>query len=144
MKEKIDIGMPSGFFLYNKYIGGVDLHDQYCSKVALSIKSKKWTWPILMRSIQSSLSNDLILRNDVYKKKKMTSKEFFIYMSVANKYLKQANLGDLKTHNQIKITIRKICSNDKCSVRSFWLRQNCNKHFCNACLKEFHGTELGS
>jgi len=117
MKEKIDIGMPSAFSLYNKYMGGVDLHNQYCSKVAPSIKSRKWTWPILMRLIQSSLSNGLILRNAVCKdKKKMTSKEFS--MSIANEYLKQANLGDLKTHNQIKTTKRNICSNDKCSVRN--------------------------
>jgi len=34
MKEKIDIVMPSAFSLYNKYMGGVDLHNQYCSKVA--------------------------------------------------------------------------------------------------------------
>lgn len=32
-RSKVDITMPGAFSFYNKYMGSVDIHDQYCSKV---------------------------------------------------------------------------------------------------------------
>lgn len=40
-KNKIDIAMPAAFSNYNKYMGGVDIHDQYCNKLLPAIRSKK-------------------------------------------------------------------------------------------------------
>lgn len=66
-KNKKEIPMPAAFFLYNKNMGGVDVHDQYCSKVFPSMRSKKWTFAVFIRMIQSSLSNAAILANAVRK-----------------------------------------------------------------------------
>ncbi|XP_043469690.1 piggyBac transposable element-derived protein 3-like [Leptopilina heterotoma] len=61
------IAMLSAFSNYNSYMGGVDLHDQYCSYLLPSFRSKKWPWPVLMRLIQSSITNAVILHNAVQK-----------------------------------------------------------------------------
>lgn len=68
-KGKVEIGMPHAFSIYNKYMGGVDLHDQYCSKVTPTMRSKKWTWSILLKLIQSSLSNAVIKFQMLFMKK---------------------------------------------------------------------------
>lgn len=132
--------MPSAFSIYNKYMGGVDIHDQYCSKVTPTMRSKKWTWSILMRLIQSSLSNAVIIRNAVRQQnKKMSMKDFA--MSVADNYLQKARHGDLKTHTIHKIEKKKHCCMEKCDTRTFWFCKNCNQHFCKTCFTKFHSTD---
>ncbi|XP_043472006.1 piggyBac transposable element-derived protein 3-like [Leptopilina heterotoma] len=64
-RSKDDIETPLAFAIYNKYMGGVDIHDQYCGTLLPIFKSKKWTWVILMRLVQSSIANAVILFNTV-------------------------------------------------------------------------------
>ncbi|XP_033231620.1 piggyBac transposable element-derived protein 3-like, partial [Belonocnema kinseyi] len=42
-QERVELGFPRAFSLYNNYMGGVDLHDFRCKKASPSITSKKWT-----------------------------------------------------------------------------------------------------
>lgn len=44
-------------------MGGVDIHDQYCSRVLPILRSKKWTWDIFERIIQSTVTNAVVLYN---------------------------------------------------------------------------------
>ena len=83
-KGRVPIQFPRAFKTYNKFMGEVDLHDQYCSDMRTNIGSKKWSWVALCRLIQSSLTNALILYNMV-NEKKMPSKDFA--ESGANSYL---------------------------------------------------------
>ncbi|OXU25748.1 hypothetical protein TSAR_016911, partial [Trichomalopsis sarcophagae] len=46
VKSKIDIPFPNAFHLYNRFMGGVDVHDGHCNDVMPCIRSKKWTWVI--------------------------------------------------------------------------------------------------
>ena len=46
-RSKVEIPFPKAFHLYNKFMGGVDLHDGHCNNVLPSIRSKKWTWVVL-------------------------------------------------------------------------------------------------
>ena len=41
--ERKEIGFPFAFSLYNKYMGGVDVHNFLCKKVSHSIRSRNWT-----------------------------------------------------------------------------------------------------
>ena len=42
-RSKVEIPFPKAFHLFNKFMGGVDLHDGHCNNVLPSIRSKKWT-----------------------------------------------------------------------------------------------------
>jgi len=46
-KKMVKIHMPAAFNIYNKFMGGVDIHDQYCSKILPSMRSKKWVHQFL-------------------------------------------------------------------------------------------------
>jgi len=121
MKKKVDIKMPAAFSIYNKYMGGVDIYDQYCNKALPSIRSKKWTFFIFMRCIQSSISNAVILSNAVQQDgmNKSSLKEFAI--SIAKNYLQGAN----RDHNIHKTDNQKYCSYN-CGKRSYWFCEKCN------------------
>ncbi|XP_058801365.1 piggyBac transposable element-derived protein 3-like [Phymastichus coffea] len=60
---KVEIPCPYAFNLYNNFMGGVDQHDYYCSSLLPCIRSKKWTWVVLMRIIQGSITNAAVLKN---------------------------------------------------------------------------------
>ncbi|XP_066596280.1 piggyBac transposable element-derived protein 3-like [Prorops nasuta] len=40
-KSKVDIEFPYAFSAYNRFMGGVDVHDQHCCKLLPSLRSKK-------------------------------------------------------------------------------------------------------
>ena len=61
--ERKEIGFAFAFPLYNKYMGGVDVHDFRCKKVSPSIRSRKLTCAIFVRIIQMSIANAVILWN---------------------------------------------------------------------------------
>ena len=62
-KSKQQILFPQAFSKYNTYIGGVDLHDQYCNALMPTICSKKWTWCLFLRLIQADLSNATVKKS---------------------------------------------------------------------------------
>lgn len=131
------IAMPNAFSNYNNFMGGVDLHDQYCSNLLPSFRSKKWTWPVLMRLIQSSVTNAVILSNAVKKYgKKKASKEFA--MSIARYYLAKSKTGEMQSHRAEKSQKRKCCSNDACNTRTFFYCPTCNASFFQKCFENFH------
>ena len=80
-KAKVDLPFPNAFTLYNKYMGGVDLHDAHCSNSMPCIRSKKWTWVMFFRLIQASIANATVLRNLVHDEKKVGTKD--IWMEIA-------------------------------------------------------------
>ena len=77
-KEKVNINFPNAFQLYNKFMGGVDVHDGRCNYAMACIRSKKWTWIVFIRLIQSAIANAVVISNYVHKlswKTKIISKE---------------------------------------------------------------------
>jgi len=66
-KCKRELPFPNAFAIYNKYMGGVDQHDNHCSNLMPSIRFKKWIWVILLRLIQASITNATVLKNLVSK-----------------------------------------------------------------------------
>jgi len=51
-------------------MGGVDLHDSHCNYLLPSFRSKKWTWVIFERLIQSAVTNVNVLSNSVRDERK--------------------------------------------------------------------------
>jgi len=123
---------PQAFHLYNRYMGGVDLHDGYCNNVIPSIRSKKWIWVVFMRLIQAAIVNSVVIFNACGDgKSKVSTKEFV--MSIAKSYIhkNQMKRSDHRTSRQSK---QKCCS--KCSVRTYLLCEGCDLYYCGQCMKK--------
>ena len=132
-KDRVPIQFSGAFKTYNKFMGGVDLHDEYCSDMRTNIGSKKWTWVVLCRLIQSSLTNALILYNMV-NENRMPSKDFA--ESVANSYLEPFT-ENLSKHLKLAIPDRRrVCI--KYSLRTVFYCFECKKHFCDTCFRKIH------
>jgi len=81
-EKKTNLQYPNAFTYYNKFMGGVDVHDQYCNRLLPILRSKKWTWIICMCLIQSFITNATILYticNNV--DRKVGTKEFALDQS---------------------------------------------------------------
>lgn len=56
-KKKISVPQPNVINQYNKHMGGVDLHDNGVANYRISIRSKKWWWPLWINCINSTIVN---------------------------------------------------------------------------------------
>uniref|UniRef100_A0A8D0A249 PiggyBac transposable element-derived protein domain-containing protein n=1 Tax=Sander lucioperca TaxID=283035 RepID=A0A8D0A249_SANLU len=59
------VRQPQCIKQYNEHMGGVDLHDQQASRYSITIRSKKWWWPIFAWSLNSALVNCYYFYRDV-------------------------------------------------------------------------------
>jgi len=134
-KKKNDIQYPNAFTNYNKFMGGVDVHDQHCNRLLPIIRSKKWTWVIFIRMIQSSITNATVLYNMCNNgNKKVGMKEFALHIS--RNYL--AKSRNKKNHKLKTDMSKKNCNKGKCAVRSNKICEDCNLHFCIQYFKKTH------
>lgn len=99
-KKRIPISFPRSFKIYNKNMCGVDLQDQHCNDVKIEIKSKKWTWAILLRTIEIAISNATVLYNLCTKKEKKSTYDFVI--DIANFYL-QKSKDEMMNHKIVSL-----------------------------------------
>lgn len=125
---------PNAFYVYNQFMGGVDVHDGHCNNLLPTIRSKKWTWVIFMRIIQAAITNATVLYNMVLNQKRnIGSREFAI--AIAKEYLRPRSN---KTHDIINHTKQGLCSNGKCSVRGRRFCEACNMYLCKKCALKQH------
>lgn len=59
------VPQPKCINRYNEHIGDVDLHHLQVSRYHISIRSKKWWWPIFAWSLNSALANSHFFYRDV-------------------------------------------------------------------------------
>lgn len=135
--SKVDIPFPNVFSLYNKFMGGVDLHDSHCNNVMPGIRSKKWTWVVFIRLIQSAITNATVISNRarVENKKKAGTKQFM--MDIARQYLDDHKSLE-KQHDIIRTEKQRACSIDACPTRTRFFCKTCNHYFCKTCLNQYH------
>lgn len=135
-KKKVEMDFPQVFAVYNRTMGGVDLHDQHCSDVNVKVKSDKWTWALFRRIIEASISNAFILwkqcANDE-DKKYIGIKEFVV--EVTNDYM-LLNEKNLKNHNISVTEVRRNCKS--CTIRVTTHCIECSDHFCVECFNNHH------
>lgn len=135
-RSKTDIPFPQAFHLYNKFMGGVDVHDGHCNSVLPSIRSKKWTWVVFIRFIQASITNAHVIFNATRDgKKKSGIKE--LTTSIAKYYIQKGQTS--KTlHTRSNRDKLKNCSNEKCPIRTRIYCEKCNLYVCNNCWAKKH------
>lgn len=137
VRNKQDIPFPRAFKFYNQFMGGVDLHDGHCSNLMPPIRSKKWTWAILIRLIQSTITNATVLINSVSNSKKVGTKD--VAMEICNHYLSRIKETNFKLHKTETVKLRKNCINfAKCSIRTQKRCIDCNAYQCSLCFDKIH------
>ena len=129
-KEKVEIPFSNAFQLYNKYMGGIDVHDGCCNYALPSIKSKKWTWVVFLRLIQASIANAVVISNSVYENEKKSSSLEFM-MAISKHYL--AKHKSAKTRHQV-ITQTKLKNRSFCPIRTRLYCKKCDCSICQACV----------
>ena len=86
-------------------MGVIDLHDLHCSNLMSFIRAKKWTWPMFLRFIQSSMTNATVIHNSVHEKKIGTK---YMALELAKYYLARKPTTKLhKSYNSEKLKVRK-------------------------------------
>ena len=136
-KKKSSVLFPQAFYAYNKSMGGVDLHDQHVHDLNIPIKGKKWTWYILLRLIEASISNAVVLSNLCSEKKTLVS-DYAI--EIANHYLYKGKIPSLKKHVLFTMVpeVRRICNKKLCSKKIPTYCMDCTKFYCFNCFNEYH------
>ena len=132
-KEKVNVNFPNAFQLYNKFMGGVDVHDGRCNYVAPCIRSKKWTWTVFIRLIQSAIANAIVISNYVHKDEQKSTALHCI-MAIAKHYLQQPESPQNKNHEVIRDKKMKNCS--FCSKRTYLLCTTCKKYISKTCTSK--------
>ena len=136
-KAKVDILFPRTFHAYNTFMGGVDLHDNHCNNLLPCIRSKKWTWVVFIRLIQSAIVNALVIYNACNSAdKKVGSKDFA--MAIARQYLENGKRHRSKTHDVSYKELKKNCSTAKCPIRTSKYCNTCALYYCKTCFSNNH------
>ena len=135
--KKDNVDFPNVFSKYNKFMGGVDIHDQHCNKFLPSIRSKKWPWVLFLRIVQASLTNALVLYNTVRDKKNKISAKT-VALEVSKEYLRPKNTNFTK-HSFILSKSQNKCSTEKCPIRTYKLCEVCQLYFCQKCYEKSEG-----
>jgi len=135
--KKVDRGFPHAFVLYNRFMGGVDLHDYRCNRIIPSIRSRKWTWVIFLRILQSSIVNATVLWNLCCQKgQEVSGKD--VCMEVSKYYRSKKEKNNLSAHKH-RTQSRAMCSFAGCSQRTTRTCIDCNAYFCLSCFEKYHG-----
>lgn len=66
--SQVIVEQPMLIQKYNSFMGGVDLHDNAVSNYRVSIRSKKWYWPLWLAVLESSVVNSWKLKSFANKK----------------------------------------------------------------------------
>lgn len=75
-KKYISIPQPNMIANYNKYMGGVDLHDNAVANYRINIRGKKWWWPLFINMLDSAVVNAWKLHRLVYTEKPISQLDF--------------------------------------------------------------------
>ncbi|XP_066599933.1 piggyBac transposable element-derived protein 3-like [Prorops nasuta] len=138
LKDKRELDFPRAFLIYNKFMGGVDLHGQPCNKIEPIIRSKKWTWIIFIRLIQTSITNAVTEYNIANQGEgvKKSIKDFA--MGVGKNYLNRSCKNSESSLHETKQLLRKPCDYQGCKIRTRKFCSTCSMCYCGTCFKTAH------
>ena len=68
-RRKINVECPKVVFMYNSYMGGVDRFDQNTHAQRISLKNKKWWFPLFSFGIDTSYQTAWNLHKNISGKK---------------------------------------------------------------------------
>lgn len=140
-REDIYIDQPHAITQYNKFMGGVDLHDNGIANYRCNIMGKKWWWPIFANCVDSTVVNAWKIFNLV-NDKKISQLEFKSYIALRLIKSKEVsvprNVG--QTPNEIRYdgVEHIIISHETKSRRRCRVCHNHTVHVCARCQVHLH------
>lgn len=137
-KKKQTFSFPQAFSMYNKNMGGVDLHDQHCNALSPSIRGKKWTWPLFCRLIQSAITNATVIHNKLHPENKKGTKcvvqevcEYCIDNFNSSRNPKRQKVVSTPDSSHVRIIgIFKKCDIANCKSKTERMCAKCKIHLC--------------
>lgn len=137
-KKKLPVPQPNVIKTYNKFMGGVDRMDENISNYRISIRSKKWWWPIFAFSIDMSIHNAW----QIYRRQKNCNKTDYLNFrrEVVQIYLKKYGQS-IKGGGRPKSS-KPISGRTHEEVRydgiSHWMVPANKQNRCAECKKKFY------
>lgn len=156
-EKKIEnINQPAVISEYNKYMGGVDLHDNAIANYRTRILGKKWWWPLFTNAVDSAIINAWKIYN-IVQEKKMSQLDFKSY--IAYRLLKiqnheepdqpgPSNRVPCNTPTEVRMDnvghvivqeptkARRRCR--VCHSATIYMCKKCNVHIHANCFQTFH------
>jgi hypothetical protein len=74
-KERVKVDCPKIVQVYNKHMGGVDLHDMLVSLYRVTLKTRKWYLHLFFYTLNVMVVNAWILHRDQEKRLKTSKKK---------------------------------------------------------------------
>lgn len=154
-KKHVDVERSHIIAMYNKYMGGTDRMDQDIARNRISIRGKKWYWPLLTWLIDAAVQNAWTL----YKcsGRKMTNLKF--RRQLVRTYLRRYGVPikrkGRRSHKEqssddprfdginhlVEATPKKLrrrCVNETCKSSVRTQCKKCNKGLCIDCFVPYH------
>lgn len=155
--QRDSIPCPKSIADYNRYMGGVDLFDQYHANYSISWKSRRWWIKIFYYLVDATIVNSYILYKETLKNKNASAKPLsalqfrselaneligtFIQRKTPGPPSKKSSILNVSAHLPIKGTYRRcvLCaSSKKKQTRSNIICQTCNVALCKNCFAPYH------
>lgn len=149
-KERRDVQIPQFYVIaqYNKYMGGVDLHDNGIASYRCQVFGKKWWLPLFCNSLDSLVVNAWKIY--VINEKKISQVDFKSYVALrllkTDKTIIQKNLApaidELRYDNKGHLMIshankaRRRCR--ICHSHTIYICNKCNVHLHTSCFVQYH------
>lgn len=155
-KEVIEIDQPSMIAQYNMQMGGTDRMDQNVGCYRISIRSKKWWWPLFIHMIDVSLQNAFYLYKrspsytdgdflsfkreivEVYSKvygarKSQPTRAIKVYSKLIPDQIRTDGMNHIVQH----VEKQRVCA--ECKKKANFICQKCNIALHpKACFADFH------
>lgn len=153
--KDVQILQPDMIKQYNSYMGGVDLHDNAIANYRISIRGKKWWWPLFANTLDSTIANCWKLYRKV-NNSNMTQLDFKSYIAVRLLKSDDAHASNITigrppkepVPNEMRFDrvghvifkhpdkLRRRCK--QCKNHTIYLCRKCNVHLHSDCFENFH------
>ncbi len=158
IRSKGNVPQPNVLHGYNKNMGGVDKHDWLAGKYSVSIRGKKWYWPLFIRLLDMTMINAWIVHKFVHDSDKLSMSLLDFKRQVSLAYLKgsvhrvttgrkkvqaPSNIPedvrfDRKEHFLQKRDQQRRCQNKPCTAKPRTYCKKCTVTLCIDCFIPYH------
>lgn len=162
-KKNVSVPQPNVMAQYNKYMGGVDLHDNAIANYRIRIRGKKWWWPLFTNLIDSAIVNSWKIYNTA-NEEKMSQLDFRSYLVMTLMKSEECSNASVNTEETKKFHFGRPSNNflpkevrfddvghviieeenkarrrcRMCKSTTIYKCKKCNVHLHSNCFQSFH------